>query len=661
MTRPGGVTRALPTATLLLLFISSLAPGQHPPAGRWSGAIQGHDPPLALSVVLADSGGAWTGTLDLSSAGVLGVGLRNVTVDGPRVGFELPTDRGRIVFEGRLAGGSIRGRVRLGDREDAFALRPARADSPPYHTQPVEFANGEVALSGTLLVPHADGPHPAVVFLHGSGPERRDSAHHVADHLARCGIAALIWDKRGAGASTGGWVRASFADLAGDGAAAARRLREVRAIDGDRIGLIGHSQGAWLAPLVAARAGRIAFLALVTGGAVSPAHHAAHDDAARLAAEGYPDSVLARATFLHESLNEYLRTGEDGLLLAAALAHARREAWFDLTGLPSEPPPRTAIDASWWRRHMDYDPLPLLQRLALPMLAIFGGRDQVVPVEASAQRLRGVQAALERAGVGGSEVHVFPEADHTLHEWVDHDGHGVWPRLAEGYPELLVGWIIEREGGTWHGSCEPAAAPSGLTATAVDYQAIDLSWTDNASDEDGYRIERREGQTGSFVEIATVGPDITTYSDDGLTQQTEYCYRVIAFNTDGNSAYSNESCATTPSVPAVACTADTYDFRSALVETLSSPALHIAEWRAEVGLSNADPNMIVLIADDAICDKLWRSVRVRAPYDKYAVAFFQLDDLYIVTEYPVTSRVTGWGLTAVVNAQFEAVGPILMH
>jgi len=98
----------------------------------------------------------------------------------------------------------------------------------------------------------------------------------------------------------------------------------------------------------------------------------------------------------------------------------------------------------------------------------------------------------------------------------------------------------------------PPEAPTGLTATTVGPTQIDLSWTDNAVNEDGFKIEVDEGNTGSFVYLDTVGPDVTSYSDTGLTQGTVYCYRVYAYNTYGNSDYSNVDCDTPTGVPPAA-------------------------------------------------------------------------------------------------------------
>jgi len=90
----------------------------------------------------------------------------------------------------------------------------------------------------------------------------------------------------------------------------------------------------------------------------------------------------------------------------------------------------------------------------------------------------------------------------------------------------------------------PPNAPSNLNATASSSSQIDLSWQDNSNNEDGFKIERKI-QGGSYSQIATVGANVTSYSNTGLNSGTTCCYRVRAYNAAGNSGYSNESCATT--------------------------------------------------------------------------------------------------------------------
>jgi len=110
----------------------------------------------------------------------------------------------------------------------------------------------------------------------------------------------------------------------------------------------------------------------------------------------------------------------------------------------------------------------------------------------------------------------------------------------------------------------PASAPSSLTTTVVGSNQVNLAWTDNSNDEDGFKIERKDGATGTFTQVATVGSNLTSFSNTGLTDGVTYFYRVRAFNTGGNSGYSNESSATPSSgsnfalnKPATASTTDT--------------------------------------------------------------------------------------------------------
>ncbi len=126
-------------------------------------------------------------------------------------------------------------------------------------------------LSGTLYLPTSPGPHPALVFVHGSGPQTRLDNWSMADRFARAGIACLSFDKRGTGKSTGDWEQADFDVLADDVLAAVERLRARPEIQADQIGLWGVSQAGWVIPLAANKSDHVAFCIPVSGGAVSPA------------------------------------------------------------------------------------------------------------------------------------------------------------------------------------------------------------------------------------------------------------------------------------------------------------------------------------------------------------------------------------------------------
>ena len=132
----------------------------------------------------------------------------------------------------------------------------------------VRFSNGDVQLAGTLLAPSAAGKNPAIVLVHGSGPENREFILPFARFLVRRGVAVLGYDKRGVGGSSGDWQTASFEVLAGDVVAAFDYLKTRKDIDATRIGLLGVSQAGWIMPLAAVRAKDLAFLISVSGAAV---------------------------------------------------------------------------------------------------------------------------------------------------------------------------------------------------------------------------------------------------------------------------------------------------------------------------------------------------------------------------------------------------------
>src|SRR6266849_6497704 len=134
----------------------------------------------------------------------------------------------------------------------------------------VDFKNGDTTLAGRLLIPITDGAHPAIVIIHGSGPDEGSEYRVYAEQFARAGIAALIYDKRGSGKSSGDWRHLTLEDLTGDALAAVRYLKSRPEINPRQIGLWGISQGSWIVALAASRSKDVAFVITVAGDGVSP-------------------------------------------------------------------------------------------------------------------------------------------------------------------------------------------------------------------------------------------------------------------------------------------------------------------------------------------------------------------------------------------------------
>ena len=140
----------------------------------------------------------------------------------------------------------------------------------------ISFKDGDVTLAGSLLLPSTPGPYPAVVFVHGSGPSSRNDYRLIASYFAANGVAALIFDKRGVGKSSGNWAASGFDELAGDALAAIETLKTRADIQPRNIGLCGMSQAGWIMPLAASRSPDVAFLISLSGPGVSPEEQGAY-------------------------------------------------------------------------------------------------------------------------------------------------------------------------------------------------------------------------------------------------------------------------------------------------------------------------------------------------------------------------------------------------
>jgi dienelactone hydrolase len=288
---------------------------------------------------------------------------------------------------------------------------PEAAEPLPLRAEEVRFANGDVVLAGTLLLPPGPGPHPACVIVHGSGGQWRDCVRLIADFLASVGVAALAYDKRGTGASTGDWDRASFPDLAEDALAGVRLLQSHPAVDARRVGFFGSSQAGWIIPIAASRAPDVAFAILHSAPAVPIWRQNLNNVEHSMRADGYAEDAIRRAVALMDGMHALWRTGLGWEELAAAYRAAEGEPGLAYVGpLPEEPTPE---QAARWRRNpdpeLDRDPLPFLERTRCPVLALFGAEDTIVAPQANADLLA---EALRRGGNADAQIHVFAGADH---------------------------------------------------------------------------------------------------------------------------------------------------------------------------------------------------------------------------------------------------------
>jgi pimeloyl-ACP methyl ester carboxylesterase len=190
--------------------------------------------------------------------------------------------------------------------------------APPYRVEPLDVANGDVKLAGTLTMPASSRPVPAVVLITGSGPQNRDEEVFgfkvfatLADHLTRQGIAVYRYDDRGVGGSTGNLAQSTTEDFAGDALAAVRTLKAKPGIDPTRVGLLGHSEGAVAASIAAARSTEVAFILLLAGTATSGDQVLTQQARDMAASQGASPEQIERIATAHRAAVAAVRRGAD--------------------------------------------------------------------------------------------------------------------------------------------------------------------------------------------------------------------------------------------------------------------------------------------------------------------------------------------------------------
>jgi len=418
--------------TIAALLIPGILHGQDPALGAWQGywARSGDTLLVTMSLEPGDAPDHYRASFSTDRLRVAGVPFASAEREGCCViRLTLRGDATTLVFEGALRGDSITGTFTEAGAAGTFALRRAPSGSSAIREEEVQFLNGAVRLSGTLVLPSTPPPYPAIVMLHGSGAEGRWANRFLAHRFAQAGVAALIFDKRGVGQSSGDWQTAGFDDLAADAASGIALLRTRADIRARNIGVFGHSQGGTILPLVAEASGGAAFLVASAASAV------ATDSAERFSlrnAVGFstlPPDEAAQANQYVETVVGVAYHGEDrGRLDSLAVALAGKPWYFPL-------PPLTNSYWAFSRRIVGYDPHSRWMKVNAPVLLLYGSADQRVPAEASVQAIRRALAAAHREP---PTVCVYPGADHTARVRRAGD---VWPRNAPGYLEDLITWL----------------------------------------------------------------------------------------------------------------------------------------------------------------------------------------------------------------------------
>ena len=291
------------------------------------------------------------------------------------------------------------GSVASDSHDPASANALAKIALPPSEIE-VAFPGGDsgVELAGTLALPRGHGPFPAVLLIQGSGAVRRDEVIDgrglfpaISDSLVSQGIAVLRFDKRGNGRSTGNFDTATTLDLAADVEAGLAFLRNREDIRADEIGLLGHSEGGLIAPIVATRHKSVAFMVLMAAPAVSGAEIMRKQGQLALKARGLSGARLAEASNIQVGMIDTIISEKDVNKASSRLQDLNSR----LTTIEGGPDQMigaklNALNSAWGRFFLSYNPANTLMRVTCPVLVLNGSADVQVDPE---QNLNAIRAA----------------------------------------------------------------------------------------------------------------------------------------------------------------------------------------------------------------------------------------------------------------------------
>lgn len=416
-------------------------------AERWAGAVE---LPGGMKLEITVSLTPPKGTIDIPLQSVTGAPLEDVSTEGGMLRFTLKPPgaprQAHAVFEATVTGDTATGTLsqvgktfpmtlrRVGEGETTKTYNRPQTPKPPfpYRTEDVAIENPKAAgvkLSATISIPAGDGPHAVAVVVSGSGAQDRDGTmmHHkpylvIADHLARAGIACLRYDERGLGGSTGDLATATTDDFASDASAVVAYLKARPEFS--KVGIIGHSEGGMVGPMVAAESpGDVDFLVLLgapglpgidiiemqtvriavamgADEAKARASAAASREVLQMVIDGKPDADIRIRT---RQLNDQALREDPA---AAGLTEAQRAKKLDELVESS-----MAALNPWMRRFIGLDPRPSLRKTTAPVLALTGSLDLQVPAAAN---LAEIGKALREAGNTSVTTAEIPGLNHLF-------------------------------------------------------------------------------------------------------------------------------------------------------------------------------------------------------------------------------------------------------
>jgi pimeloyl-ACP methyl ester carboxylesterase len=442
--------------------------------GIWEGALDAGAVKLRLALkVTKSSDGALAATLDSIDQGARDLPVDVISLKDAAVHFEMK--RLQAVFDGAInkEGTEIAGQFKQGGGALPLTLkrvttptamnRPQEPKPPyPYDEEEVSYENKRdgVKLAGTLTLPRGKSPAPAVILITGSGPQNRNEellGHKpflvLADYLTRRGIATLRVDDRGVGGSSGNVANSTSENFGADVLAGIDFLKRHNRINPKQIGLIGHSEGGLIAPMVAAQSNDVAFIVLLAGPGLPGAEILYLQGALILKASGAGPEALARQRATQELMFTIVKQEKDNSVAEKKLREELDKQMVNSSDA-EKAQARQAMDAQikqvlspWFRYFLTYDPRTALAKVKCPVLALNGENDLQVPVT---ENLREIEATLKAAGAKDVTIARLPKLNH-LFQTSETGSPNEYSKIEETFAPVALqtigDWILKHTAG----------------------------------------------------------------------------------------------------------------------------------------------------------------------------------------------------------------------
>jgi uncharacterized protein len=346
--------------------------------------------------------------------------------------------------------------------EKQTVKRPQDPVKPyPYYSEEVTFQNtkANIQLTGTLTLPTKDGNFPAVVLITGSGPQNRDEeimGHRpflvISDFITRNGIAVLRYDDRGVFQSKGDFKSATTPDLATDAESAVAYLKTRKEINAEKIGLMGHSEGGIIAPMVASHSKDVAFIVMLAGTGLRGDKILLYQQEVIARASGSPETAIQKTREMNtKAFDMIIGSKSDESLkaeLTSYLTESLKNTPADLKqgGMTDDEMVSLMIKqftATWMHYFIRYDPSVALEKVKCPVLAVNGEKDLQVPAKES---LPAIEKALKKGGNKHVTINEYPGLNHLFQECKT-GLPGEYAQIEQTFSPVVLGdisnWILK--------------------------------------------------------------------------------------------------------------------------------------------------------------------------------------------------------------------------